>query len=116
MRLDRAELGLDAGADLFEGARGDLILQAFELAPEFFGEKVGEDREELADLDEQPLEGEDGRLDAASVLSVDVGHPLCPVRAPESARLDRKPDVAPEDEEGRCVGVQKAPTARGGSA
>ena len=82
MFVDGSELGLDAGADLVERAWRDLILQPLELAPELLREEICQDREELPDLDEEPLKIEDRRLDAPRILPVDLDDALGAVRTP----------------------------------
>ena len=61
-----------AGLGLLEGPRRDLVLQAFELPAELRGQEVCHDRQQLADLDEEALQTEDGGVDAARVAGVDL--------------------------------------------
>jgi len=102
------QLGLDAPLDLGERPRRNLILKALELGAELLGEEVRQDGKELADLDEEALELEDGALDALRVLLVNAGELLIAVRAPEEPRLEREPQVAPEHDERRRVRLHEA--------
>ena len=113
--LDRAELAFDANANLFEGARGNLVLQPFELGTELFREKVGEDREQLPDLDEQALELENGGLDPPRVLAMDRGDALLPIGAAEDSRLEAEPQVTEDDLEGGRISAKEAPAAGRGA-
>ena len=64
-----AELTLQPLSDLCVRPGRDLILKRFELRAELRRQEVRHDREELSDLDEQPLQSQDRRIDAASVAS-----------------------------------------------
>ena len=75
------------------GARRHLILQPLELVAERLGEEVGHDADELADLDEQALQLDDGALDAAGVAPVrGQGEALDGLRAAKAAG-DGEPEV-----------------------
>ena len=57
----------EALLDVGVGARGHLVLEPLELGAELFGQKVRHDRDQLTDLDEQPLEPRDRAMDATRV-------------------------------------------------
>ena len=84
--IARTEVVLYALRDLLEGPRRDLILEPLELGPKLFGEEVRHDRQELADLDEQPLEPKDRRVDAPCVSLVNLSDAGVAPRLTEEAR------------------------------
>ena len=59
-------------------------MQPFEPGAKLLGKKVGHDAHELADLDEQPLELDDGALDSNGIEPVDLADSIVvPGRAEE---------------------------------
>jgi hypothetical protein len=106
------EVRLDAQGDLGVGARRHLVLQPLELAPKLLGQEVGEDREELADLDEEPLQHQDGALDALGVPLVHVGEVALLVALAPQPRLEGEPQVARDHAEGGPVRANEAVAAR----
>ena len=69
--IDRtSEIGKNAMLDVLEGPRRNLILQAFEPGAKLLREEVGHDAEQLADLDEEPLELDNRSLYAQGIATV----------------------------------------------
>ena len=91
------ELLLQSIADVGIGTRRHLILQGLELVAKGVGEEVGHDADELPDLDEQPPQLDDGRLDAQGIAAMLLpGQPRDRVVAAKTAS-DGQPQVGQRD-------------------
>ena len=100
-----AELLAQALLDLGVGPRRHLVLQPLELGAELLGQKVRHDRDELPDLDEQPLQPRDRAVHAARVaadVSCAPARRSPPASGSAPARLQRQ--IRQDDARGRPVG------------
>src|SRR4029077_8919347 len=72
-------------------------------------QEVRHDREELPDLDEQPLQSQDRRIDATSVGLVRETDVSVAPAPPVEPGADRQPKVARDDRESRRVRSHEPP-------